>query len=70
MNALLDLQSALLPWQMQAWQQLCARLESGTLPHALLVSGVAGTGKERFARASRVAGAVPASRKRACLRLS
>lgn len=40
-----------LPWQMPAWQQLHARMENGTLPHALLVSGAAGTGKAHFAQA-------------------
>jgi DNA polymerase III subunit delta' len=40
-----------LPWQLPAWQQLHARLMNGTLPHALLISGVSGTGKQHFAYA-------------------
>ncbi|HVA54486.1 MAG TPA: DNA polymerase III subunit delta' [Gammaproteobacteria bacterium] len=40
-----------LPWQLPAWQQLHVRLENGTLPHALLISGVSGTGKQHFAYA-------------------
>ena len=40
-----------LPWQIPTWQKLHARLENGTLPHALLISGVAGTGKQHIARA-------------------
>jgi DNA polymerase III subunit delta' len=40
-----------MPWQLQAWQQLRARLQSDRLPHALLISGAAGTGKQHFAQA-------------------
>lgn len=50
MSATLDDLHAPLPWQASAWQALCARLADGRLPHALLISGVAGLGKERFAR--------------------
>ncbi|HEX5339791.1 MAG TPA: DNA polymerase III subunit delta' [Gammaproteobacteria bacterium] len=39
------------PWQMTAWQQLHTRMSNARLPHALLVSGVSGTGKVLFARA-------------------
>lgn len=40
-----------LPWQLPAWQRLHARLQNNTLPHALLISGVAGTGKQHFTQA-------------------
>ena len=40
-----------LPWQVPDWQRLYARLQNGTLPHALLISGVAGIGKQHFALA-------------------
>ena len=40
-----------LPWQVPAWQRLQQQRAEGRLPHALLVSGVAGIGKSRFARA-------------------
>ena len=40
-----------LPWQLPAWRQLHVRLNNSTLPHALLISGVAGTGKLHFAQA-------------------
>lgn len=40
-----------LPWQQEAWRGLVARLESGRLPHALLISGQAGLGKLAFATA-------------------
>ncbi|HET7923006.1 MAG TPA: DNA polymerase III subunit delta' [Gammaproteobacteria bacterium] len=43
--------TAPLPWQRAAWQQLNAGAERGRLPHALLLSGVSGTGKRLFARA-------------------
>ena len=46
-----QLSLAPLPWQISAWQQLHARMENGTLPHALLVCGAAGTGKAHFAQA-------------------
>lgn len=43
--------SALLPWQTELWQGLIARARDGNLPHALLFSGMAGTGKVGFAKA-------------------
>lgn len=39
------------PWQARQWQQLMAMLEGGTLAHALLFAGGAGTGKLDFAHA-------------------
>lgn len=39
------------PWQKEVWQQLCDLHESSRLPHALLISGDAGIGKERLAQA-------------------
>jgi len=50
MNSTPEPSSIPLPWQSRAWQQLHARLKNGTLPHALLISGVAGTGKQHFAQ--------------------
>jgi DNA polymerase-3 subunit delta' len=40
-----------LPWQAQIWQQLQQRRNAGRLPHALLLSGPAGSGKQQFAQA-------------------
>jgi DNA polymerase-3 subunit delta' len=40
-----------LPWQAPIWQQLQQRRHAQRLPHALLLSGPAGTGKLRFATA-------------------
>lgn len=39
------------PWQKAVWQQLGDLHESSRLPHALLISGDAGIGKERLAQA-------------------
>jgi DNA polymerase-3 subunit delta' len=39
------------PWQTAAWQLLAEQLKQGRLPHALLLTGHAGTGKSHFARA-------------------
>ena len=39
------------PWQQQIWQQLQSQHLQGRLPHALLLSGHAGTGKRLFAQA-------------------
>ena len=38
------------PWQQAQWQQLQQRLQQGQLPHALLLHGPAGIGKEDFAQ--------------------
>lgn len=38
------------PWQHQQWQQLWQSIQSDRLPHALLLSGMAGVGKLDFAR--------------------
>jgi DNA polymerase III subunit delta' len=38
------------PWQQTNWQQLLDQLEQKRLPHALLLSGHAGTGKSLFAQ--------------------
>jgi DNA polymerase-3 subunit delta' len=40
-----------LPWQAETWQQLQQRRQAGRLPHALLLSGPAGSGKQQFAQA-------------------
>lgn len=40
-----------LPWQMPLWQQFLSQYHSGRLPHALLLSGPRGIGKQRFAEA-------------------
>ncbi len=37
------------PWQEELWQGLIRRLRSGRLPHALLLTGIAGLGKRHFA---------------------
>ncbi len=37
------------PWQQSLWQGLIGRLKDGRLPHALLLSGPAGLGKQDFA---------------------
>lgn len=42
--------SGLLPWHRKPWDLLLARRRSGTLPHALLLRGRAGLGKNRFAQ--------------------
>lgn len=42
--------SKLLPWQQTQWQLLQASLAQGRLPHALLLTGPQGLGKENFAR--------------------
>lgn len=39
----------ILPWQQAAWTALMERRRAGRLPHALLVTGPAGLGKNRFA---------------------
>lgn len=37
------------PWQAKQWQQLWQSMQSGRLPHGLLLTGMAGTGKTMFA---------------------
>ena len=39
-----------LPWHAAQWRSLAERLQTGNLPHALLLTGVGGVGKRRFAR--------------------
>ncbi|MGA9853443.1 MAG: DNA polymerase III subunit delta' [Gammaproteobacteria bacterium] len=51
MNSLPEFQSVPLPWQIESWQRSGTWLASGKLPHALMITGAAGTGKELFARA-------------------
>lgn len=41
--------SGLYPWQAATWQGLCDRHNQQGLPHALLISGASGTGKQSFA---------------------
>lgn len=41
--------SDLLPWHEEHWRRLLARRQTGSLPHALLLSGGEGLGKNRFA---------------------
>ena len=36
-------------WQQSQWQEVMRRLQSNTMPHALLLSGAAGLGKKQFA---------------------
>lgn len=43
--------TAPLPWQAPVWERLLQQLESGRLPHGLLVSGPEYSGKSRFALA-------------------
>lgn len=40
-----------LPWQLSTWESLSRRRAAGTLPHALLLAGPPGVGKQRFAQA-------------------
>jgi len=47
----MDPATAPYPWQRGEWQGLLARRAGGKLPHALLLTGPAGTGKEDFAEA-------------------
>jgi DNA polymerase-3 subunit delta' len=39
------------PWQQDEWQQLCALIGVGRLPHALMLTGPAGIGKHHLALA-------------------
>lgn len=43
--------SGLLPWHSAQWDALTARRRAAALPHALLMNGPEGLGKEQFARA-------------------
>ena len=43
--------SAPLPWQGEAWARFNQQLADGSLPHALLLAGVANSGKSRLALA-------------------
>ncbi|MGH8280881.1 MAG: DNA polymerase III subunit delta' [Gammaproteobacteria bacterium] len=51
MSAVSGIQSVPLPWQKEIWQHAGAWMTSGKLPHALMITGPAGTGKELFAQA-------------------
>ncbi len=42
-------ESGLLPWHFDQWQILQTHRRTNTLPHALLLSGLSGLGKNRFA---------------------
>lgn len=42
--------NAFLPWHVEPWRMLIERLRQGRLPHALLLCGPAGIGKDHFAR--------------------
>jgi DNA polymerase-3 subunit delta' len=46
----MDESKDLLPWHESAWTQILAARAGGRLPHALLLHGPKGLGKERFAR--------------------
>nr|MCS5564782.1 hypothetical protein [Methylococcales bacterium] len=39
----------LFPWQKDSWKQLSKYAETGRVPQALLVSGIAGVGKNNLA---------------------
>ncbi|MBL4585316.1 MAG: DNA polymerase III subunit delta' [Pseudomonadales bacterium] len=38
-----------LPWQTSQWQQLCSLFEGGSMPHAQILCGAQGLGKQEFA---------------------
>ena len=58
----------ILPWQRAHWQEMQAWRESGRLPHALLLYGMRGVGKQHFAAtfAQALLCAQPASDGQAC----
>ena len=37
------------PWQVDQWQQVSQMIQQKRLPHALIIGGVAGLGKLKFA---------------------
>ena len=41
--------NTLLPWQQEQWRNVMKRLRAATLPHAILLTGPSGLGKNRFA---------------------
>jgi DNA polymerase-3 subunit delta' len=41
--------TALLPWQQSQWDHIVKRIQKDTMPHALLLNGAEGIGKQRFA---------------------
>ena len=41
--------TALLPWQQSQWDHIVMRIQQDTMPHALLLNGAEGIGKQRFA---------------------
>ncbi len=43
--------TGVLPWHHSTWQQLVRLADSGRLPHALLISGAHGVGKQQLAEA-------------------
>ncbi|MDE2070313.1 MAG: DNA polymerase III subunit delta' [Gammaproteobacteria bacterium] len=50
-GALPDWRAVPLPWQTSLWQRAGTWLQSGRLPHALMLTGVEGSGKQLFANA-------------------
>ena len=49
MSETTDNAAHLLPWQHTRWQEMLARRANGRLPHALLLCGLRGVGKQHFA---------------------
>ena len=43
--------TGVLPWHQATWQQLVRLANSGRMPHALLISGAHGVGKQQLAEA-------------------
>ncbi|MGH8293058.1 MAG: DNA polymerase III subunit delta' [Gammaproteobacteria bacterium] len=50
-DTLPDWRAVPLPWQTSLWQRAGTWLQSGRLPHALMLTGVEGSGKQLFASA-------------------